>query len=58
MCFTLNDEFKRVNHTFMEFALFKRIIDEIAGKVYKIHLSLRGEPTLNPEFINCVFCNA
>lgn len=54
MCFTLNDEFKKVNHSFMDFLLFKRIIDEIAGKVYKIHLSLRGEPTLNPEFINCV----
>lgn len=54
MCFTLNDEFKKVKGVFMNFGLFKKIIDEIAEKVYKIHLSFRGEPTLNPEFIECV----
>lgn len=54
MCYTRNNDFKRVNRTFMDFDLFRKIIDEISRKVYKIRLSFRGEPTLNPHFIECV----
>ena len=55
MCFTLNDAFKSgVQPALMEFGLFTKVIDEIAGRVHKIHLSLRGEPTLNQDFIKCV----
>lgn len=54
MCFTLNEEFNRVKRTVMDPELFRKIIDEIVGKVHKIHLSFRGEPTLNPAFIECV----
>lgn len=55
MCFTLNEAFRSgVQPALMEFSLFAKIIDEIAGNVHKIHLSLRGEPTLNRDFIKCV----
>lgn len=32
----------------------KKIIDEIAGKVPALRLSLRGESTLHPKFIECI----
>lgn len=55
MCYTITDEFKhKVNTGLMDFNLFKKIIDEIGGKVPAIRLSLRGEPTLNPHFIDCI----
>lgn len=55
MCYTITDEFARhVHRGFMKFELFKKIIDEIAGHVPAIRLSLRGEPTLNPNFIKCI----
>lgn len=55
MCYTITDEFKElVNTTRMEFSLFTRIIDEIGGKVPAIRLSLRGEPTLNKNFVKCI----
>lgn len=55
MCYTITDEFKRqVNATRMEWDLYKRIIDEIGGKVPAIRLSLRGEPTLHKKFVECV----
>ncbi|MDD2806230.1 MAG: radical SAM protein [Elusimicrobiales bacterium] len=55
MCYTITPEFKkRVNVRLMEFPLFKQIICEIGGKVAAIRLSLRGEPTLHPRFIDCV----
>ena len=48
MCYTITDEFvSRIEKGFMEFDLFKKVIDEIAEKVYSIRLSLRGEPTMN-----------
>lgn len=56
MCYTKLDEFrKNVYHGFMEFDLFKKIIDEIKGHVPAIRLSLRGEPTLHPDFIKCIY---
>lgn len=55
MCYTITEEFKRkVNARLMDLGLFKRIIDEIAGKVPAIRLSLRGEPTIHPKFLECI----
>ncbi len=55
MCYTITEEFKKkVKRQFMDLGLFKKIIDEIAGKVYAIRLSLRGESTLHPNFLNAI----
>lgn len=55
MCYTITDEFKqKVNACLMDFSLFIKIIDEISGKVPAIRLSLRGEPTIHPKFIECI----
>lgn len=55
MCYTITDEFKqKVNAKFMSFDLFKKIVDEIAEDVPAIRLSLRGESTLHPKFIECI----
>lgn len=55
MCYTITDEFKsKVKKGFMDFDLFKKIIDEIAGKVFAVRLSLRGESTLHPKFLEAI----
>jgi radical SAM protein with 4Fe4S-binding SPASM domain len=55
MCYTITKEFKeKVNAKLMDFSMFKRIIDEIGGKVPAIRLSLRGEATLHKNFLECV----
>ena len=59
MCPTVTDEFieKRVTpfkRGAMDFALAKKIIDEIAGKVYSLRLSWVGEPLLNKKFVDIV----
>lgn len=55
MCYTITDEFKgKVKRSLMDFDLFKKIVDEITGKVFALRLSLRGEPTLHPRFIDCI----
>lgn len=55
MCYTITDEFKqKVNTRLMSWKLFTKIVDEIAGKVPAVRLSLRGEPTLHPRFIDCI----
>lgn len=55
MCYTITEEFlSKVDKKYMEIDLFKKIIDEVAGKVYAIRLSLRGESTLNRHFIEAV----
>ncbi|MGH2278600.1 radical SAM/SPASM domain-containing protein [Aliarcobacter sp. ERUVET-7] len=55
MCYTITDDFKKkVKKGFMDFELFKKIIDEISGKVFAIRLSLRGEATLHKNFIDCI----
>jgi len=55
MCYTITDEFKKkVTKGLMDFDLFERIVDEIAGKVYALRLSLRGEPTLHGNFIEAI----
>ena len=55
MCYTITDEFKsKVTKGFMDFDLVKRIIDEVAGKIYALRLSFRGESLLHKDFIKCV----
>ena len=55
MCYTISDTFRQaVNTTKMEWDLFAKIIDEIGGKVPAIRLSLRGEATLNKNFVECI----
>ncbi|MDR0605417.1 MAG: radical SAM protein [Bacteroidales bacterium] len=55
MCYTITDEFKnKIKTGFMDIDLFKIIIDEIGNKVPAIRLSLRGESTLHPDFIETI----
>lgn len=55
MCYTVSKAFKdRIQPTLMKTELFYKIIDEIAGKVPAIRMSLRGEPTLHPDFLEMV----
>ena len=55
MCYTITPEFKsKVGAGLMDIGLFKKIIDEISGKTPAIRLSLRGEPTIHPHFIEAV----
>ena len=55
MCYTITEDFKtKVKQKFMDFDLFRRVIDEIAGKVVAVRLSLRGEPMLHPRFLEAV----
>lgn len=55
MCYTITDQFKeKVNTGFMDFNLFTKIIDEIGQKVPALRLSLRGEPTIHKQFIECI----
>ena len=55
MCYTITEEFQqKVTKGFIDFDLFKKIIDEIAGKVYAVRLSLRGEALLHKNFVDCV----
>jgi len=55
MCYTITDDFKQlVNTKRMDWELFRRIVDEIGGKVPAIRLSLRGEATLHPKFIEAI----
>ena len=55
MCYTNTEEFrKKVKKQFMEFELYKKIVDEVAGKIYALRLSWRGESTLHPNFIEAI----
>lgn len=59
MCPTITDEFiaKRVTpfkKGNLDFSLIKKIIDEIAGKVFALRLSWVGEPTLHPKLADAV----
>jgi radical SAM protein with 4Fe4S-binding SPASM domain len=55
MCYTITAEFrKNVNAKIMDFDIFKRIVDEIGGKVPALRLSLRGEATVHPRFADAV----
>ena len=56
MCYTVTDEFKaQVKRAFMEFELFKKIIDECATHgTYSIRISLRGEPFIHKNAIEMI----
>jgi radical SAM protein with 4Fe4S-binding SPASM domain len=55
MCYTISDSFRqRVNAKVMDWEVYCRVIDEIGGKVPAIRLSLRGEATLHPKFVDCI----
>jgi hypothetical protein len=56
MCYTNNDDFlRKVKKSFMDFDLFKKIIDECAAfGVYSIRLSLRGEVFIHPDVIRMI----
>lgn len=55
MCYTITDEFqKQVRGGFMDMGLFTRIVEEIAGHVPAVRLSLRGESTLHPQILDCI----
>jgi radical SAM protein with 4Fe4S-binding SPASM domain len=55
MCYTISADFrKHVDARIMDFALFTKVIDEIGGKVPALRLSLRGESTVHPRFVDCV----
>lgn len=56
MCYTISPEFKeKVNAKYMDFDLFKKIIDECSeGKVYSIRLSFRGESFLYKNIVECI----
>jgi len=52
MCYTTTEKFKKtVKKQFMDTIMAKKVIDEVAGKIYALRLSLRGEPTLHPDFL-------
>lgn len=55
MCYTISPEFReKVGAGLMDFGLFRKIIDEIGGKTPAVRLSLRGEPTIHPHFIEAI----
>lgn len=56
MCYTTTETFRKVvPHVNLDYGLFRRIVDELAEhRVFSIRLSWRGEPTLNPHFMDCI----
>ncbi|MBF0589465.1 MAG: radical SAM protein [Magnetococcales bacterium] len=55
MCYTITDAFKgSVKRGLMKWSLFEKVIEEIAGKVHAVRLSLRGEPTLHKRFVDAI----
>ncbi|MFZ0183903.1 MAG: radical SAM/SPASM domain-containing protein [Nitrosotalea sp.] len=56
MCYTTTEEFKqKVNRGFMDFELFKKIIDEcVKYNLYSIRISLRGEPFIHPNVFDMI----
>lgn len=55
MCYTRTKEYiKNIKTGHIDFELYKKIINEIAGKVFVLRLSWRGESTLYPHFFDAV----
>lgn len=56
MCYTITPEFKeKVNAKLMDYELFTKLVDEcVAGSVYSIRLSFRGESFLHKRIVDCV----
>jgi hypothetical protein len=56
MCYTITPEFKeKVNTKLMDYDLFTKLVDEcVAGGVFSIRLSFRGESFLHKRILDCV----
>ncbi len=55
MCPTVSKDYaNKIKKGLMDYELATKIIDEVAGKVFALRLSLVGEPTLNPHFLDVV----
>lgn len=55
MCVTRTDRFAQKRRKgFMDSGLAKKIIDEVAGKVFALRVSWIGESTLHPDFIDII----
>ncbi len=57
MCYQADKSFSGKSNGFMghmSIDLYKKIIDEIEGKIEAVTLASRGEPTLNPDIIDMV----
>ena len=55
MCYTISEDYiKKVRMKYMDHNVFKKVVDEIAGKVFAIRLSLRGESTLSKHFLDSI----
>jgi len=52
MC--LNKSLPKDSFGFMDFGVYKKIIDEISGKVYDIYLHHRGESLLHPQLFQMI----
>ncbi len=52
MC--LAEKISPAERGYMDFGLFKKIIDEARGYVYDVYLHHRGEPLLHPQFSDMV----
>lgn len=55
MCYTVLPAFVRLEHGFIDFDLYRKIVDECAaGGTYSIRLSIRGETLLHPDLIKMI----
>ncbi|MBN2523987.1 MAG: radical SAM protein [Bacteroidales bacterium] len=55
MCPTVSEEFqKRIKKQFLDMGLLRKVIDEVAGNVFAIRLSLVGEPTLHKQLADAI----
>lgn len=55
MCYTILPQFVKLEHGFMDFELYRKIVDECAANgAYSIRLSIRGETLLHPELIRFI----
>ena len=55
MCYTTTDHFKEtVSRKTMKWDLYTKVIDEIAGNIFALRLSWRGESTLHRKFVEAI----
>jgi len=55
MCPTVSKDYtKKIKKGLMDYELATKIIDEVGGKIFSLRLSLVGEPTLNPRFLDII----
>ncbi len=49
-----NKDMNKEAHGYMDFALYKKIIDEAAGFAFEINLAHRGESLLHPQIVEAI----